>query len=198
MPGGRFNPWNHLLPMDNGYAKQQLRRDVSNLKAMYPAKLLDLFSEKIQARIELSPLFRQAARIVCYHALPDEVQTAVFLAKWYRRKQIFLPVVDGERLRLYPYQGENNLKPGAFGIMEPPSDDEETIAGIDLAIIPGVAFDRQLNRLGRGKGFYDRLLPEFRKPVTGICYHFQLFDTVPVDEHDCKMTQIITEQETVG
>jgi 5-formyltetrahydrofolate cyclo-ligase len=184
--------------MNNGYAKQQLRREVSNLKEKYSAKILDALSEKIQARVEQSSLFREAARIVCYHALPDEVQTAAFLEKWYGRKQIFLPVVDGERLRLYPYQGENNLKTGAFGIMEPQSDDEEAIDGIDLAIIPGMAFDRQLNRLGRGKGFYDRLLPEFRKPVMGICYHFQLFDMVPVNAHDCKMTQVITEQEIVG
>ncbi|MDR1407092.1 MAG: 5-formyltetrahydrofolate cyclo-ligase [Tannerella sp.] len=184
--------------MDNGTAKRQLRREVSLWKKHYQDETLQEFSAKIHARIERSPLFRDAARITCYHALPGEVQTSAFLEKWYGRKQIFLPAVDGEQLKFYPYRGKNNLKTGAFGIMEPAADEETSTCNIDLAIIPGIAFDRRLNRLGRGKGFYDRFLAPFCKPVMGLCFHFQLVDAVPVDEHDRKMTQIITERETIG
>jgi 5-formyltetrahydrofolate cyclo-ligase len=184
--------------MDNGYAKQQLRRKVAFLKKNHPAELRAAFSGEIHARIEQSPWFRDAACIVCYHALPGEVQTVAFLEKWYGQKQILLPAVEGEGLKFYPYQGENSLKTGSFGIMEPQADKEASIDDIDLAIVPGVAFDRRLNRLGRGKGFYDRFLSEFRKPVIGICFQFQIFDAVPVDERDCRVTQVITEREIIG
>jgi 5-formyltetrahydrofolate cyclo-ligase len=185
--------------MDNRYAKQRLRQKVSMLKKNYPAEVLTAFSGKIHARIEQTPWFPDAMRIACYHALPGEVQTTAFLEKWYRQKQIFLPAVEGERLAFYPYQGENSLEAGLFGIMEPRRDGGGIhIGDIDLAIVPGVAFDRQLNRLGRGKGFYDRFLSEFRKPVMGICFQFQVFDAVPAGKHDCRMTQVITEQEIIG
>ncbi|MDR1330889.1 MAG: 5-formyltetrahydrofolate cyclo-ligase [Tannerella sp.] len=179
-------------------AKQQLRRKVFALKDSYPEKTLQAYAAEIYVRIEQSPFFREATRIACYHALPGEVHTTIFLERWYVRKRIFLPAVDGEQLKFYPYQGEKSLKTGAFGIMEPATDRDETGDDLDLAIIPGVAFDRRMNRLGRGKGFYDRFLSTFRKPVIGICFHFQLFDVIPVDAYDCKMTQIITEQETIG
>ncbi|MDR2119922.1 MAG: 5-formyltetrahydrofolate cyclo-ligase [Tannerella sp.] len=183
--------------MDNGDAKQQLRRKVSLLKKNYPVEVLAELSGRIHARIEQSPWFRNATRIACYHALPGEVQTVAFLEKWRGEKQIFLPAVDGERLTFYPYQGESRMKTGSFGIMEPQGNKEILLDDIDLAIVPGVAFDRRLNRLGRGKGFYDRFLSEFGKPVIGICFRFQVFDFVPVDAHDCRMTQVITEQEII-
>ncbi|MDR0756471.1 MAG: 5-formyltetrahydrofolate cyclo-ligase [Tannerella sp.] len=184
--------------MDSGYAKQQLRRKVATLKKNYPAERLSALSAEIHARIEQSPRFRDASRIACYYALPGEVQTVAFLEKWYGLKQIFLPAVEGEWLKFYPYLGENSLKTGSFGIMEPQADKEASVDDIDLAIVPGEAFDRRLNRLGKGKGFYDRFLLEFRKPVIGICFQFQVFDTVPVDERDCRVTQVITEREIIG
>ncbi|MDR1602346.1 MAG: 5-formyltetrahydrofolate cyclo-ligase [Tannerella sp.] len=184
--------------MNSGYAKQQLRRKVASLKKDCPAELLAAFSDAIHARIEQSPLFRDAAHIVCYHALPGEVQTVALLEKWYGQKRFFLPAVEGERLKFYPYHGENSLITGAFGIMEPRADGEASAGDIDLAIVPGEAFDRRLNRLGKGRGFYDRFLAEFRKPVMGICFQFQLFDAVPIDGRDCKMTQIITEREIIS
>ena len=66
---------------------------------------------------------------------------------------------------------------------------------IDLIIVPGVAFDRQHNRLGRGKGFYDRLLSTLDVPKIGICYDFQLKDQIPAEPFDRKMDLIITEKE---
>ena len=66
---------------------------------------------------------------------------------------------------------------------------------IDLTIVPGVAFDRQHNRLGRGKGFYDRLLSTLDVPKIGICYDFQLKDQIPAEPFDRKMDLIITEKE---
>ena len=104
-------------------------------------------------------------------------------------------MIVGDDLRLLPYNGTDSLKPGIFGIMEP-IEQETTVdeSEIDLIIVPGVAFDRQLNRMGRGKGYYDRLLSTLQAPKIGICFDFQLQDTVPTESFDKKMDMIITEK----
>lgn len=160
-------------------------------------KLLD-FSEKILKLLEDTNIFRQASCIALYYSIPGEVQTAAFLEKWFEKKQLLLPLVVGDDLRLLPYKGKETLKPGAFGIPEP-VDREIAIpeSAIDLIIVPGVAFDRRLNRMGRGKGFYDRLLSTLQAPKVGICFDFQLQETVPVEPFDRKMDMIITEKEII-
>ena len=107
-----------------------------------------------------------------------------------------LPLIKGNDLQLLLYAGKESLKTGVFGILEP-SEDCEAVpeSEIDLIIVPGVAFDRQHNRLGRGKGFYDRLLSTLDVPKIGICYDFQLKDQIPTEPFDRKMDLIITEKE---
>lgn len=157
------------------------------------------FSEKILKRLEETELFRQASCVALYNAIPGEVQTAVFLEKWFEKKTLLLPLITGEDLCLLPYKGTGSLQPGVFGIMEPIAG-EETVneSEIDLIIVPGVAFDRQLNRMGRGKGYYDRLLSTLEVPKIGICFDFQLLDSVPTEPFDKKMDMIITEKEMIN
>ncbi|MDR3260860.1 MAG: 5-formyltetrahydrofolate cyclo-ligase [Tannerella sp.] len=184
--------------MEPRETKQQWRRDVAILKKKYSQETFGRLSAEIQYRVEQLPLFRQARRIAFYHALPDEVQTADFIEKWRRDKQILLPVVNGDTLSLQPYAGKDALEKGAFDIMEPASLQKDADNEADVIIAPGIAFDRQLNRLGRGKGYYDRLLSVHPAPAIGICFQFQLFDRVPADDHDRKMTLVVTEEEIVG
>jgi 5-formyltetrahydrofolate cyclo-ligase len=181
-------------------AKRQLRQTVAQLKESYSAETLSMLSEKILKRLEQNPLFRQAKGIALYHALPGEVQTAACIEKWRTKKKIFLPVVDGDQLHLYRYTGKDTLKKNAFDIWEPDTSLLQTTSteDIDLIIVPGIAFDRQRNRMGRGKGYYDRLLASSTAPCIGICFQFQLFEHVPADAHDRKMTLIITEQEIIA
>ena len=159
---------------------------MASLKRSYTkTTLLDL-SAKIMDRLEETDLFQQASCIALYHAIPGEVQTAGLIEKWYRKKRLLLPLI----------KGKESLKTGVFGILEP-SEDCEAVpeSEIDLIIVPGVAFDRQHNRLGRGKGFYDRLLSTLDVPKIGICYDFQLKDQIPAEPFDRKMDLIITEKE---
>ena len=100
-------------------SKQQLRKYIASLKKSYKkTTLLDL-SEEIMKRLEETELFRQASCIALYNAIPGEVQTAGFLEKWFEKKQLLLPLIVGDDLRLLPYNGTDSLKPGIFGIMEP-------------------------------------------------------------------------------
>ena len=68
-----------------------------------------------------------------------------------------------------------------------------TSADIDLAVIPGMAFDRDGHRLGRGKGFYDKLLPGIKCRKIGLCFSFQLADSVPIEPHDIVMDMVLTD-----
>lgn len=171
---------------------------MASLKRSYTKTILQERSDKIMQRLEETSLFGQASCIALYHAIPGEVQTADFIEKWFRKKKILLPVIEGDDLRLLLYTGKSSLKSGVFGILEPEKG-AETVPDeeIDLIIVPGVAFDRQRNRLGRGKGYYDRLLATLKVPKIGICFDFQLQETIPVEPFDKKMDRVITENEII-
>lgn len=184
--------------------------------------LCDL-STCIMSNLERTDEFRAASCIALYHALPGEVQTADFIEKWYLKKQLLLPVVEGNDLRLIAYTGPEAVQKGAFGILEPIEikannekreghefslSPEEVSAcekkpffskekAIDLIIVPGIAFDRQKNRMGRGKGYYDRLLATLSIPKIGIGFDFQVFDQIPTEPFDKKMDVLITEKEVI-
>ena len=176
-------------------AKQALRKDMASRKKEYSTTTLCSFSDKIMEHLEQTQVFHDASCLAIYHAIPGEVQTASFIEKWYTKKKILLPVIDGDDLRLLPYSGNDSLKPGIFGILEPNPDSPTTAEEeIDLIVVPGVAFDRKRNRMGRGKGYYDRLLANLQAPKVGICFGFQLLPSIPTEPFDKKMDSIITEE----
>lgn len=129
-----------------------------------------------------------------YYSLGDEVQTHDFVEKWHRQKHILLPVVKGDVLELRRYTSRESLQTGeAYRIKEPVGEAFTDYEQIDFAIIPGVSFDRQGNRLGRGKGYYDKLLPLLHSYNIGICYDFQISEEIPTEAFDQKMEEVWTE-----
>ena len=131
---------------------------------------------------------------MAYWSMDDEVFTHDFLQKYLGKKKIILPVVNGDMLDLKEFVGLSSMEAGeSYGISEPTGDIFTEINQIDLIIVPGVAFDVQLNRLGRGKAYYDKLLKESNAYKIGICFDFQLMESVPVDEHDIKMDLLISD-----
>ena len=172
--------------------KKELRKYVAGLKTQHTASITQA-SADVLSRLEAHPVFRTAHTLLLYYSLPDEVNTHDFIRKWSAHKQILLPVVIGDDLELRHYTGPADLKKGAYGIEEPVGEPFTDYDSIDLAIIPGVAFDTHGNRLGRGKGYYDRLLP--RLPHTykiGICFPFQLVEEVPTEAQDVRMDEVLS------
>lgn len=121
------------------------------------------------------------------------MQTHAFVEKWHQTKCILLPVVRGNELELRHYTGYSCLRIGAFHIEEPEGDPFTQFDDIELAIIPGVSFDKHGNRLGRGKGYYDKLLPKLKSYNIGICYAFQARETIPSETFDIRMNEVWTE-----
>ena len=169
---------------------------MASLKIRHASSTLQkLQSAKILAALEAHPAFRAANIILLYHSLPDEVDTHEFIRKWSTEKQILLPVVAGNDLELRAYTGPTDLAVGAYGIEEPTGALFTDYAAIDFIAVPGVAFDRRGNRLGRGKGYYDRLLPRIPSAYkAGICFPFQIVEEVPAEPFDIRMDEIITLQ----
>lgn len=153
-------------------------------------------SAKILAALEAHPAFKAAHTILLYHSLSDEVDTHLFIQKWSKEKQILLPVVVGNELELRIYNHTEKFKIGAYGIKEPIGAAFTNYPTIDLAVVPGVAFDQKGRRLGRGKGYYDRLLPHLSAFKIGICFPFQIIEEVPTEPSDIYMDDIITLKES--
>lgn len=153
-------------------------------------------ADQVFARLEETAAFLLSEHILMYHSLPDELATHRFLKKWGAKKHFYLPRVNGVNLDILPYE-ESRLELGAFYIEEPTGDDTVSPSDIELMVIPAVAFDRKGNRLGRGKGFYDRLLSSTDAAKIGVAYEFQLVESLPVEPHDVPMDMVITQSETL-
>lgn len=137
---------------------------------------------------------RKAKTILLYASLTDEVPTLDYIEEC--PCQCVLPcVVDEENLELRYYSSREDLVVrGKFKIPEPTGKLFSDYAKIDVAFIPGMAFDRQGHRLGRGKGYYDRLLSSsaFKKiHKIGVCFDFQLQQEVPSEAHDCLVDELL-------
>ena len=171
--------------------KKELRALIKTLKKQHTKEQLMEQSEAILAKLELHPDFVKAENVMLYSALPDEVQTQAFLEKWHLKKRIILPTVVGDDIIPVEYGKDTAFAVGDFNIMEP--QNEPYTGDFDLIVVPGVAFDRHGNRLGRGRGYYDRFLCQHLDVKRiGICFDFQLVDKVPAEAFDIRMDEVIS------
>lgn len=253
--------------------KKTLRQIVRQRLSDADPQALQAASAQIMHALEELPEFQTAQCVLLYWSLPQEVATHDFVERWYRRKQILLPVMHGEGLLLRPFTGRNNLVQRRFGVWEPvnptdttteipspdqsestvntfpdssiatppdteharnchriahqaemssqpymgstatnkavstdnqstsathisakqtvPSDSHTNMPQPDLIIVPGVGFSPRGERLGHGKGFYDRLLVETSAIKVGICFELQLFDRLSTQPHDIPMDKLL-------
>ena len=171
--------------------KKELRAQIKVLKKQHTKEQLLEQSEKILAKLEIHPDFVKAKRVMLYSALPDEVQTQAFLEKWHLKKQIILPTVVGDDIIPVEFGKDTAFAVGDFNILEP--QNEPYKGDFDLIVVPGVAFDRNGNRIGRGRGYYDRFLCQHLDVKRiGICFDFQLVDEVPTEPLDIRMDEVIS------
>lgn len=174
--------------------KKEIRKLIRDKKKEYSLDEKKIKSARIFAQLEQYQWFNDAKIIMAYWSMDDEVHTHNFLEKYLGKKKIILPVVNGDVLDLKEFTGVTDLTEGEhFKIGEPTGNDFTEIEKIDLIITPGVAFDKERNRLGRGKAYYDKLLKTTKAVKVGVCFDFQLLDSVPVDEHDVKMDYVLTD-----
>jgi 5-formyltetrahydrofolate cyclo-ligase len=183
----------------HGWQKQktELRAKIrAALKETSPATR-ETVSRKLCAKLEQQSFFQNAASVLFFAPLPDEIDVWPLLEKSLAAgKTVALPRFDSAgknysacRIR----QLRTEIVAGQFGIREPGvSCHEIPLKEIDLILVPGIAFDLHGRRLGRGRGFYDRLLEKVRGLKIGIAFDEQIAGKIPVAPHDAKVNFILT------
>ena len=189
--------------------KEEIRKNIKSLCEQNKGQLSEQ-SVRICQSILASPQYKNAEQIFAYMALADEVDLGeVIKAALRDGKKVALPkIMDFEKglmqfFYLDPVQTLNSqTQAGTLGISEP---DPKLLQAADantlkdrsiLILVPGRAFTREGDRLGRGKGFYDRFLADdllrgARDAVmAGVCFDFQIKKSLPVDDRDIKMSRI--------
>ena len=173
--------------------KATLRAEIKKVKALLSPEQKATECNAVWQHIASLDCFDNAQHILLYHSLPDELSTHNIIDEWVALgKTIYLPVVVGDDLVIRQYSREA-MQQGEFNIMEPTGNDIDSNC-IELIIVPGVAYDNKGNRLGRGKGYYDRLLSRTQATCIGVCYNCQLVDNIPAEPHDRIMHYIVTAQ----
>ena len=171
--------------------KELIRERIKKKKQQLTDKEKEIEAANVFEKIEALPEFINAHNIMIYWSMPDELPTHDFIIRWSKKKTMLLPVVKGEDMLIKPFSTKEELKQGSLGIWEPDTQ-KEYLNSIDLVIVPGVAFDRNKSRLGRGKGYYDRYFINKRIVKIGVCFDFQLLESIPEDSFDIKMDKVIT------
>ncbi len=181
--------------MRNLETKQEIRKQIRKLRSRINADEWQAATEAIAEKIIGSDSFREATDLYCYMDFDGEVGTERIIDEaWRLGKDIWLPKVSGDEMRFYLVESEQHLVRGTFGILEPCGGCVQASGEDGLAIVPGIAFDRLHNRIGYGKGYYDRYLKAHPNLVKfGVAFDIQLVDKIPSEECDCKMDRIFTE-----
>lgn len=173
--------------------KKEIRRAMKRLNLALTEAERTTASADIHAAIEALPPFVGAQTVALFASLPDEPDTAPLLARWYGRKRLLVPRVEGDIMQFYDYTPEQ-MASGAFGIAEPQAAQPVAPSQIDLILVPGTAFTADGARMGRGRGYYDKYMSQsgFRAFKAGVCYPHQLIDELPVEPHDIRVDTVCT------
>jgi 5-formyltetrahydrofolate cyclo-ligase len=175
--------------------KNDIRIKVRARKSMLTHAEMIKAAENVWAQLEQMAAFLMSDRILMYHSLPDELSTHRFLDKWQGSKKFFLPRVNGINLEILPYD-RTRTHLGAFHIEEPDGNDTSSINDMEMIIVPAMAYDRNGNRVGRGKGYYDRLLAKCKALKVGVAYDCQMVDEIECEPTDVPVDVVITETRT--
>jgi len=184
---------------DKDYLREKylkIRKNISNMDRIHIAN-------SILSKIIMLKEYKEAKLICSYMSLEDEVYTHVINKKILEaKKTLALPVVCESNLEFYKVSDLKNIEEiSNFGIREPKRVEENLIKeNIDLMIIPGICFDEHCNRLGFGKGYYDKYLANLANNTfkIGICYDSQIEREIPVTNMDILMDLVITEKRIIA
>jgi len=213
--------------------KSRLRTQMKETLTRLTPALVEQKSGRINTQLISLSCFTEAGRVLVYLSMDTEVRTGeIIRAARQAGKPVFAPRIKGQELVFHPLpESAVCLEHNRFGIPEPPAgrplfggdkDDGAAHAasaaankptagpgikqagrGHVLVITPGLAFDRAKNRLGRGKGYYDRFIRQIRAwaaggcIVVGVCFAEQLVDTLPVNNDDMPVDLVITDGEII-
>jgi 5-formyltetrahydrofolate cyclo-ligase len=186
-----------LTAPDLAAEKRALRRQIGTRRQAIAGAERRAAGEAIARHVLRALVGRRVRRWAVYADLPDEVPTRSLFEAIRRVSIPLLPRIEGRRLAFAPVRSWSDLRPGVFGVLEPPRGTPGVrLAPEDAVVLPGVAFDRSGHRLGRGAGLYDRTFggAGSQPLLIGAGYAFQLLAHVPHGGSDRKVGVVVTDR----
>lgn len=177
--------------------KQQLRKDLREKVAGLSAISREQAAARACALLQMQATWKNARSIFFYAPLPSELSIWALVPEAMRMgKVVLLPKFDPGTNSYLPHRIhdlEKDLLPGKFGIHEPGENCAPyLLKQLDLILVPALAFDLSGSRLGRGRGFYDKLLANVSGVKCGVAFDEQIIEQVPVESHDVSMDYLLT------
>ena len=177
-----------------GLTKRQIRSKILLQLKIQKEEDREKKSRIILRKLFRSAVFKKAKKVMFYIAFAGEVNTVEMIKAAQKLGKIIAVPVCKRNRAIEPYllgRGSRLVK-GPYGIAEPATKEAINLADLDLVVVPGIAFDRGGNRLGRGKGYYDRFLKKIpaRTASIGLAFGFQILPTVPATQHDISVDKV--------
>ena len=183
--------------------KALLRKKIKGIQSsLQPAEIREK-SQKIETNLFSLPEYKTSSHLMFYVSIGKEVFTHHMIKRALQEgKQVAVPLTllsQGILLPCVIQDFAKDLEEGPWDILQPKKDKVRATTSVDLVIVPGLAFDRQGRRLGRGKGFYDRFLASLPSsiPRIALAFSWQIVEQVPTDKNDVSMDKIILEEEVI-
>lgn len=170
--------------------RKEIKRKIDGLKDK------PLLSSAACERLMNLPEYKNAASVMLYMPLADEVDTSRLFDDCIKNKKLFVPHVENG-IRPVAVEVGTEFIAAAYGIAEPKRRVYADKNEIDLAVVPLRAFDSSKNRLGRGKGMYDGFLKDFRGAKIGLAFSVQELDSVNALAHDVPLDAVVTEEKVI-
>ncbi len=170
---------------------RSLARETATMLLSSEENIYDKSKSAIE-QIQALAAYSSAETVMIYSALPDEVDLGA-LVELDKTKRWVMPRAIGDGIMLlFEFKSFDELVEGKYGVMVPPATNHLMHKSeIDLVIVPGLMFDKRGQRLGRGGGYYDRLLPDMRAKTVGVCLAELLLEVLPKEEHDIAVDYVV-------
>ena len=186
---------------DKELVRNNMKEMLRNLPRREKETLCGLLTEKIISHTS----FFHSDLILIFYPLHNEINTIPIIEYSLKHhKRVALPIMEEDQINFYEIgqDYEKKLVKNCFGIKEPKLSNQRILLdefSNALLIVPGLAFSTEKQRLGRGKGYYDKFLQKFRNMVVsvGVCFDFQLLNSIPTGKHDEKVDYIITDRRII-
>ena len=177
--------------------KSALRKHLLERRDATSSELRDIVSEKIHENLKKISSYTNSQNIACYFPIGSEIDTHnIMLGVLEQDKKMLLPKITENNMEFYIVPDLEKLEKGRFDIMEP-KDSCKKAGNIDCILIPTIGISKSGDRLGYGRGYYDKFLSSTNAMKISLTYSKQIIKSIPIDTHDIKIDLIITEDEII-
>lgn len=174
--------------------KKELRKELLKIRGALGEERRRELSELIWESLGSLEEFKRAKKIGAYLDFGSEVKTRDYLFKLLGDKEIYVPRLRGREMDFVRFLGFDDMKPGAFGILEPRSGPIIEPGELDLMLVPGLGFTLKAGRLGYGGGYYDGYMPKTRAALFALAFEVQIRGDLPIEDWDFPIHGLVTEK----